>query len=93
MPMPIEVVVTTTKGKTETYYIPLVIMRGEKRDDWSKEDNVSIMDDWPWTNPTYNLELNCPVDKIEKIEINPTVNFLDLNRSNNVWPRMATDEK
>ncbi len=93
MPMPIEVVVTTTKGKTETYYIPLVIMRGEKRDDWSKEDNVSIMEDWPWTNPTYNLELNCPVDKIEKIEINPTVNFLDLNRSNNVWPRMTTDEK
>jgi len=93
MPMPIEVVVTTTKGKTETYYIPLVIMRGEKKGDWSKDDNVSLMEDWPWTNPTYNLELHCPIDKIEKIEINPTVNFIDLDRSNNVWPREKETEK
>lgn len=93
MPMPIEVVVTTTKGKTETYYIPLVMMRGEKKGDWSKDDNVSLMEDWPWTNPTYNLELDCPVDKIEKIEINPTVNFIDLDRSNNVWPRETETEK
>jgi hypothetical protein len=87
MPMPVEVVVTTTKGKTETYYIPLIMMRGEKTDDWTKDENVSVMKDWPWTNPTYNLELDCPVDKIEKIEINPTVNFIDLNRANNSWPR------
>lgn len=93
MPMPVEVVVTTIKGKKETYYIPMVIMRGEKSGDWSKDDNVSTMADWPWTNPTYNLELGCPIDKIEKIEINPTVNFLDLDRSNNVWPRMAEEEK
>jgi hypothetical protein len=63
------------------------MMRGEKTNDWTKDENVSLMEDWPWTNPTYNLELDCPVDKIEKIEINPTVNFVDLNRSNNVWPR------
>ena len=92
MPMPLEVVVTTTKGKKETYYIPLVIMRGEKEGDWSKDDNVSQKEDWPWTHPTYNLELDCPVDKIEKIEINPTVNFLDLDRSNNVWPRSTEEE-
>ncbi|MFT4536753.1 MAG: hypothetical protein ACJA1A_003294 [Saprospiraceae bacterium] len=92
MPMPVEVVVTTTKGKIETYYIPLVMMRGEKSDDWKKDENVSVMEDWPWTNPTYNLELDCPVDKIEKIEINPSVNFIDLDRSNNVWPREKTIE-
>jgi hypothetical protein len=92
MPMPLEVVVTTTKGKTETYYIPLVMMRGEKTDDWSKDENVSTMEDWPWTNPTYNLELDCPIDKIEKIEINPTVNFIDLDRSNNFWPREKVKE-
>lgn len=92
MPMPVEVVVTTTKGKTETYYIPLVIMRGEKNDDWTKDQNISLMEDWPWTNPTYNLELDCPIDKIEKIEINPTVNFIDLDRSNNVWPRSKRTE-
>jgi len=91
MPMPVEVVVTTKKGKKETYYIPLRIMRGEKENDWSKDDNVSLMEDWPWTHPTYDLELDCPVDKIEKIEINPTVNFLDLDRSNNVWPRVITE--
>ncbi|MFT6333890.1 MAG: hypothetical protein ACI86M_001586 [Saprospiraceae bacterium] len=93
MPMPVEVVVTTTKGKIETYYIPLVMMRGEKKNDWIKDENVSVMEDWPWTNPIYNLELDCPVDKIEKIEINPKVNFIDLNRSNNVWPRETSSEK
>ncbi len=93
MPMPLEVVVTTTKGKTETYYIPLIMMRGEKTDDWTKDENVSLMEDWPWTNPTYNLELDCPIDKIEKIEINPTVNFIDLDRSNSVWPREKVSEE
>ena len=46
-----------------------------------------LLEDWPWTNPTYIVELNCKLDKIKKIEINPTVNFLDLDRTNNVWPR------
>ena len=93
MPMPLEVVVTTTKGKTEVYYIPLRVMRGEKPNEWGKDVKYTVAEDWPWTHPTYELDLHCPADKIEKVEINPTVNFMDLNRENNVWPRVARDDK
>lgn len=92
MPMPLEVVVTTTKGKTEVYYIPLQIMRGEKPNEWGKDVDYEVLEDWPWTNPTYEIDMKCPIDKISKIEINPSVNFLDLNRSNNVWPRAIVEE-
>ena len=92
MPMPIEVVVTTEKDKTEVYYIPLRIMRGEKPNEWPKKVDFNLMEDWPWTHPTYTLKLNCKIDKIKKIEINPSINFLDLDRSNNVWPRVEEEE-
>jgi len=92
MPMPIEVVVTLEKGKKEVYYIPLRIMRGEKPNEWSKDVDYNLMEDWPWTHPTYTLELECKLDKIQKIEINPSVNFIDLDRTNNVWPREKVEE-
>ena len=83
MPMPIEVVVSTTKGDLEVYYIPLQIMRGEKPNQWPDIVAYEVMEDWPWTNPTYTLKLNCPAKKIAKIEINPGANFIDLDRSDN----------
>ncbi|MEE9439443.1 MAG: M1 family metallopeptidase [Saprospiraceae bacterium] len=88
MPMPLEIVVTPEKGKTEVYYIPLRIMRGEKPNEFGEDIKYQIMDDWPWTHPTYELEIDCKASKIKKIEINPTINFLDLDRTNNVYPRV-----
>jgi hypothetical protein len=92
MPMPIEVVITTEKDEKEVYYIPLRIMRGEKPNEWPEKVDFNLMEDWPWTNPTYTLKLNCKIEKIKKIEINPSVNFLDLDRSNNVWPRSEEED-
>lgn len=87
MPMPLEVVVTTVKDKQEVYYIPLRMMRGEKPNPYKGQKDVEwiVAEDWPWTHPTYTLELNCPAKKIKKIEINPQTNFIDLNRANNSW--------
>ena len=93
MPMPIEVVLTTEKDKKEVYYIPLRIMRGEKPNEWSKDVDYNLMEDWPWTHPTYRLKLNCKLDKIKKVEINPAINFIDLDRSNNTWPKEEKEEK
>jgi len=93
MPMPLEVVVTTVKDKKEVYYIPIQMMRGEKKNEWGKGVKFNVMPDWPWTHPEYVLELDCPVEKIKTIEINPSVNFLDLNRSNNSWPKEMTEEE
>ncbi|MDF1696499.1 MAG: M1 family metallopeptidase [Saprospiraceae bacterium] len=87
MPMPLEIVLTTVKDEKEVYYIPMRIMRGEKPNIWPKDVDYNLMEDWPWTHPEYILELNCKLDKIKKIEINPTINFVDLDRKNNVWPR------
>ena len=88
MPMPLEIVVTTEKDETEVYYIPIRIMRGEKPNEWSKHVDYNVMEDWPWTHPTYTLEMNCKLEKIKKVEINPTINFIDLDRTNNTWPRV-----
>jgi hypothetical protein len=92
MPMPLEVIVTTLKDDIEVYYIPLRIMRGEKPNEWSKDVDFHVLEDWPWTHPTYTVKLHCKLDKIKKIEINPTVNFLDLDRSNNIWPRAEEED-
>jgi len=93
MPMPLEVVVTTKKGKQEVYYIPLRIMRGEKRPSWPENVKYKVKEDWPWTHPTYDLEIDCKVKNIEKIEINPTIDFVDLNRLDNVYPKQVLEEK
>ncbi len=93
MPMPLEVVLTTEKDKKEVYYIPIRMMRGEKPNEWPKDVDYNVMEDWPWTHPTYELELNCKLKNIKKVEINPAINFIDLNRNNNVWPRALVLEE
>jgi hypothetical protein len=80
MPMPLDVVVTRKNGKKEHYYIPLRIMRGEKPTD----KKTSIEADWPWTHPTYELSIQCKYNKIESIEIDPSMRMADLERENNV---------
>ena len=53
MPMPIDVLVEYTDGSSEIFYIPLRIMRGEK----PAENDLkrTILEDWPWTNPSYTF--------------------------------------
>lgn len=83
MPMPIEVVVRPKNGTEELHYIPLVMMHGRKNFE-SNEQKVVNQPEWPWTNPTYVLELNYPVSEIESIEIDPSRRMADINRSNNL---------
>ena len=82
MPMPLDIEITFTDGTTALYYIPLVIMRGEK-------DNESALDrkvlpDWPWTHPTYAFT----TDKtIESIEIDPSQRMADIDKNNNFYKK------
>ncbi len=85
MPMPLDVVVTYTDGSSQTMvHIPLEMMRGQKP---REHDNMQYIleKDWPWTHPNYSFELNVPMDKIKKIEIDPSLRMMDKDRSNNVW--------
>jgi hypothetical protein len=84
IPMPLEILVTKKDGKKDMYYIPLVLMRGEKKADASFDQYYALAD-WPWANKTYKIDLKCPKDKISKIEINPDNRIIDVNPIDNSW--------
>ncbi len=86
-PMPLEVVVTTKKGKKICYYIPITLMRGEKSDEMEEYDKVRVQEDWPWVQSFYELKIKEKVKDIEKVEIDPQVRYADADRSDNQWPR------
>jgi aminopeptidase N len=81
MPMPIDLEIETTDGNVMMINIPLEMMRGAKKQD----ENLKFVveKDWPWTNPTYELKLDIPIDQILKITIDPKSEMADLNRANN----------
>jgi len=83
MPMPMEVVVTTKDGSETNYYIPLRIMRGEKKAEGDKGHKVQ--EDWAWTNSSYELVVPTKRKEITKIEIDPSGRLADVKASNNVW--------
>ena len=84
--MPLDLVVTLVDGKTKTYNIPLAVMRGSKSH--SKYDNYEVVsEDWPWTNPTFNLCINEKMEDIARIEIDPSLRLSDVNRTNNIYPQ------
>ncbi|GGG13115.1 peptidase M1 [Dokdonia pacifica] len=80
MPMPIDLQVTTNKGET-TYYVPLRMMRGEK----PNTTNYTLLEDWPWTNPTYTFTIDVPMSKIKSMTIDSSTLMADINRENNDW--------
>ncbi len=86
MPMPVDVIVTEKDGTQHIHHIPLRIMRGEKAQE-NKELDYTVEEDWPWTHPTYSFTIDCPLKKIEKVEIDHTKRMADLDRSNNVWEK------
>lgn len=77
-PMPIEVKVTYDTEETETFYIPLRIMR------WEKPNIENTLDDWAWAYPTYDLEIPTRQYSIKTVEIDPSQKMADINRKNNI---------
>ncbi|MGH1337955.1 MAG: M1 family metallopeptidase [Aureispira sp.] len=89
MPMPLDVVVTYKQGKLtqiKTFNIPLEIMRGSKPDEM-KNGNQTVMPDWKWTHPVYELNIPIKYADIEKIEIDPSLRLADIDRENNTWEK------
>ena len=88
-PMPIDIDVTLKDGKSKHLTIPLRIMYGAKEKDGSTE--YMVQPDWPWTNPTYTLELDCKSKKIKEIAIDQTGRLVDTDRMDNYWPEREQD--
>jgi Peptidase family M1 domain len=86
MPMPLDVVVTYANGTSETYNIPLDIMRGEKPNE-KPAQKWKVLPDWQWTNLNYEFEVDATKDKIIKVEIDPSLRLADVERDNNVWKK------
>lgn len=93
MPMPLDITVTTHDGKQYQYYVPLDLMRGNKKGD-RFFSQFKIKEDWHWTHPTYNLTLNQDISEIKKLEIDVSNRLVDVDRKNNFYPRpMMVKEK
>ena len=81
MPMPIDILVEYTDGSSEMFYIPLRIMRGEK----PAENDLkrTVLEDWPWTNPTYTFDIPVAGTSVKRVSIDPSQRLADIEQSNN----------
>lgn len=84
--MPLEVKVQLQSGEQQRYYIPLRIMRGHK-----PKGEMQLLPDWPWTHPTYEFEVEAPVEAIEQVIIDPDRGTADVNLENNRYEAAEED--
>ncbi|WP_103069095.1 M1 family metallopeptidase [Aquimarina sediminis] len=84
MPMPVDIYVEYNDSTIESFYVPLRQMRGEKENPIPSMKRT-ILPDWPWTHPTYSLEISKPKSEIKSIEIDITKTMADINPSNNAF--------
>jgi len=82
-PMPIDLFVETKDGKSHLFNIPLRIMRGEKAAEFEQIE-FHTAEDWPWTHPTYDLDVPVALDDIKTVIIDPSVRLADIDYDNNV---------
>lgn len=73
MPMPIDVTITYIDGSEEEFYIPLNLMRGEKK------STATLLKDWDWAHPNYSFKTS---KKIKKATIDPSLLMADVNLNN-----------
>ena len=84
MPMPQDILVVYTDGTQETFYAPLRIMRGEKENPYPSIKRT-VLEDWPWTNPTYSFTINKPLASVKGVQIDPSSLMADVNLDNNTF--------
>jgi hypothetical protein len=82
MPMPVDLVITYKDGSKELVYLPLEMMRGDKK----VESNVPALilsQDWAWTHPTKTIHIKKALDAIKSVEIDPSKRMADVQAENN----------
>ena len=78
MPMPIEFTIVLQNGTSLKYYIPTVLMRGEKEVDF----DTKILSDWAWTNTYYSIRLDQVPSEIKEIQLHTTGHIADIEPLN-----------
>jgi len=84
MPMPLDILVVDANGNRETYYVPLRMMRGEKANPYAGLKRT-VVDDWAWAYPTYELVIDKPLSQIAGVMIDPSGLMADVNQENNLY--------
>lgn len=85
-PMPLDIHITYTDGKTDIHYIPLDIMRGSKTEKLFNNPLITYPA-WPWVYTEYEIKIAKPINQITMIKIDPTERLADANKQNNQWPQ------
>lgn len=76
MPMPVDVEVTYTDGSTQSFNIPLRIMRG------NKPTSATVIESWGWAMPTYSFDTG---KKVQSVVIDKSTLMADVNLENNIF--------
>lgn len=84
MPMPLDIYVEYQDGSVETFYVPIRLMYGSKSNPFEDIKRTEL-NDWAWSMPTYEFEINKPKKDIKVIVIDPTNMMADINKENNVF--------
>ena len=84
MPMPLDILVVYQDDSNETFYAPLRMMRGEKENPYPSIERT-VVSDWPWAYPVYDLKIDKPMSSIKAIVIDPSQLMADVDLENNVW--------
>ena len=91
MPMPLEFEVILKDGTKQEFYIPTVLMRGEK----VLASDVIVLNDWAWTNPYYDINLENTPTEIAEIKLHTSGHIADVEDLNDylVMPEKWNWEK
>jgi aminopeptidase N len=82
MPMPVDLVITYKDGSKELVYLPLEMMRGDKKAE-SGAPTLVLSQDWAWTHPTQTIHIKNAMDTIKSVEIDPSKRMADVQVENN----------
>jgi aminopeptidase N len=82
MPMPVDLVITYKDGSKELIYLPLEMMRGDKKAE-SGAPALILSQDWAWTHPTKTIHIKKALDAIKSVEIDPSKRMADVQAENN----------
>jgi hypothetical protein len=85
VPMPLELTITKEDNSQFQVYIPIGMIRGEKK----TETNLDrmVLSDWYWTHPTYTFELDIPFEELKRIFVDESERMADVDKSNNAYIR------
>lgn len=92
MPMPIDLVVEYTDGTKEYFYIPLRMMFFEKANPYPQMKRT-VLSDWAWAYPTYELTIDKNKSAIKSIAIDPSALMADVKKADNVYPYKEPEKK